>query len=100
MDVVGLPYYYAVYECSYADRNRIRACHIINDDDQNVASLKFSPRQRLFEAIEQECNYEHFDYRIKSFNVDFMAFRDLLVSKAILRALAMICYCGCKRMQK
>jgi hypothetical protein len=37
----------------------------------------------LFEAIEQDCDYGHIDYLVKSFKMDVMVIKDLLLSKAI-----------------
>jgi hypothetical protein len=74
--------YYAVYECSYKDRNKHRKCYILKDDDQHVASPDARPRLRLLEAIEQDCDYEHIDYLVTSFNMEVMVIKDILLSKA------------------
>jgi len=83
VDITSRSDFYAVYECSYKDRNRVRACYILKDDDQHVASITASPRERLLEAITQNCSYTHLDYLVESSSLDVMAFRDLIVSKAI-----------------
>ena len=62
---------------------RKRPAHILEDTDEYVASVKSSPRERLMDAIEQDCSYEHINHLVKTFNMDVVPFRDLLVSKAI-----------------
>ena len=86
VDIVGRSDYYAAYECSYIDGKRSRKCHILMDSDEHITSLTSSPRERLFEAIEQDCSYRHIDDLVTPSALDVMAFRDVLVSKAIENA--------------
>lgn len=83
VDIVGLQNYYAVYECSYTDQKRARICHVLEDSDEHVASPSATTRERLFDAIANDCGYDHLDTLIKTSDMDVIAFRDLLVSKAI-----------------
>ena len=66
--------YYAVYKCTFMENDKRRTCYIVKDDDQHVASITASRRERLMEAIEQDCHYEHIDYLYTG--MDVMPFRD------------------------
>lgn len=41
------------------------------------------PRERLFNAIENDCSYGHIDYLVNELSIDVTGFLDLIVSKAI-----------------
>jgi hypothetical protein len=82
VDIVGLKDNYAVYECTFMDRHQTKKCLILEDDDSHVARLGVSPRQRLLDAIEQHCAGVHITYLVTTFDMNVMAFRDLLVTKA------------------
>lgn len=73
---------YAVYTCSYWDSRR-ETCSIVRDDDEHIAAVNATPRERLFNAIEYDCSYDHLDYLIRNFELDVTSFQDLAISKAI-----------------
>jgi hypothetical protein len=63
------------------ENDKRRTCYIVKDDDQHVASITASRRERLMEAIEQDCHCEHIDYLY--IGMDVMPFSDILVQHAV-----------------
>jgi hypothetical protein len=53
------------------------------DTDEWIAKADAGPRQGLFDAIDQNCSYEHLKYLVTSTNLDSSSFCDLIVSRAI-----------------
>ena len=100
VDIVGLRDHYAVYECSFMDRNKTKKCFILKDNDEHVASSNASPRQRLLEAIEQDCAYQHIDFLVKSFLTWMSMLFGIYSWPRRLRVVAIPRYCGYKRIQR
>jgi hypothetical protein len=73
---------YAVYECSFGKKKEF-ACRILDDNDENIARADADPRERLFDAIEQDCSRDHLIFLCSYFGMDVSTFRDLVVAKAI-----------------
>jgi hypothetical protein len=71
---------YAYYEVNVEGGGK---GYTTKDTDENMASLKNSPRERLFDAIEQDCSYEHIDYLFTNAGIDVTIFHDVVVSQAI-----------------
>jgi hypothetical protein len=88
VDVTRRQDFYAVYECIFTERGKRNTCFISEDTDQHIISgIEISsPRQRLMDSIEQDCDYDHIDYLVKSSNMDVSSFVDLVQEKAILNA--------------
>jgi len=86
VDVTGLYDYYAAYGCSFVAAGKQYSCHIVKDDDEHVARSDANPRDRLLEAIEQDCSIYHLNYLTTTFKIDVTAFRDLVISKALEHA--------------
>ena len=82
LDLTGLAYYYAVYECTYEHNGRQYKCHITKDVDEHIARIDCDPRGRLLESIEQDCSRDHLKYLAKEYDIDVSIFRDLVVAKA------------------
>lgn len=74
---------YAAYTCSFEVEGRNYSCYITNDNDEHIAKQTADPRGRLFEAIEQDCSRDHIMYLVKHYQIDIMAFRDLVVTKSL-----------------
>ena len=73
---------YFVYECECSlDRERFK-CYIPQDDDQHIAKMGADPRERLFEAISQDCFSDHLAYLVSTYSIDVLMFLDLVVDKA------------------
>ena len=81
-DVTGRYDFYCVYECSFGSKGTSK-CYITQDDDEHIAMVKFDPRERLLEAISQDCTPHHLSYLAESYSIDISTFRDLVVDKAI-----------------
>ena len=71
---------YAVYECSFG---KALTCRIFEDTDEYISRADADPRERLFDAIEQNCGRKHLDFLCNQFNIDVLTFKDLVVAKAI-----------------
>ncbi|CAB9504446.1 tetratricopeptide repeat and ankyrin repeat containing 1 [Seminavis robusta] len=56
---------------------------IYKDNDECIAPIDAQPRERLTNAIQNNCNYEHIDYLVNAFNLDCSLILDLLVDLAI-----------------
>ena len=82
IDVVGMETY-AAYTCSFEVKGTTYSCLIREDNDEFIAKENSDARDRLFDAIEQDCSRDHFMYLIGHYEIDIMAFRDIVVSKAI-----------------
>ena len=82
IDITGTEWY-AAYTCSFEAEGSTYSCYIPKDEDMHIAKWNANPRDRLFDAIEQGCYREHFMYLTSHYEIDIMAFRDLVVSKAI-----------------
>eukprot|EP00956_Cyclotella_meneghiniana_P006796 scaffold9097_cov38-Cyclotella_meneghiniana.AAC.2 len=81
-DVTGRHDCYCVYECSFGSKGKSK-CFITQDDDEHIAMVKFDPRERLLEAISQDCTPHHLSYLAESYSIDVSTFRDMVVDKAI-----------------
>eukprot|EP00985_Skeletonema_marinoi_P014014 scaffold7020_cov141-Skeletonema_marinoi.AAC.9 len=81
VDVSKFETNYAVYECSLVGEGF--ACRIFDDKDENVARADADGRERLFDAIEQNCSRSHLNFLCGHFDIDVSVFRDLVVAKAI-----------------
>ena len=81
-DVTGRHDCYCVYECSFGSKGKSK-CYITQDDDEHIAMVKFDPRERLLEAISQDCTPHHLSYLAESYSIDVSTFRDMVVNKAI-----------------
>jgi Ankyrin repeats (many copies) len=57
--------------------------YIYKDTDEWIASADAGPRQRLFDAIDQNCSCAHLNHLVSASNIDVSSFRDLIVSHAI-----------------
>jgi hypothetical protein len=74
---------YRIYRCSSGSEERY-TCRILKDDDEHIAKSSADPRERLFEAIEQDCSRKHLSYLQSFYSIDVLSFRDLIVDKAII----------------
>ena len=70
----------AMYECSFG---KGLSCLILDDSDEGISSVNANPRERLFDAIEQNCSREHLGFLCRHFDIDVSTFSDLVVSKAV-----------------
>ena len=90
---------YGVYECTVEEKevvvakggrdrgrskgkfkgNLISTYLIWKDEDQYIALANNNPRDRLFDAISQDCSYEHIDYLINGFSIDASLIQELVV---------------------
>jgi hypothetical protein len=73
---------YFVYECSFGLKGKSK-CYILKDDDEHICNPNTDPRERLFEAISQDCTRQHLAYLATSYLIDIMMFRDMIVDKGI-----------------
>ena len=80
VDVSKVDVDYAVYECSFGEG---LSCRILDDTDDHVSKVGANPRERLFDAIEQNCSSDHLQFLRCHFSVDVLAFSDLVVAKSI-----------------
>eukprot|EP00984_Skeletonema_dohrnii_P000128 scaffold38_cov113-Skeletonema_dohrnii-CCMP3373.AAC.2 len=81
VDVSKFETNYAVYECSLVGEGF--ACRIFDDKDENIARADADGRERLFDAIEQNCSRSHLNFLCGHFDIDVSVFSDLVVAKAI-----------------
>ena len=74
---------YFAYECqcSLGAQEQFK-CYIPHDDDQHIARKGADPRERLFEAISQDCYFSHLSYLVSTYAIDVSMFLDLVVDKA------------------
>jgi hypothetical protein len=87
VDVTHRQDYYAVYECVFTERGKRKTCFVSKDTAQYIISgIETTPRQRLMDYIEQDCNYDHIDHLVKFSNMDVSSFADLVLEKAISNA--------------
>jgi len=82
IDITGMDKY-AAYTCSFEVKGTMYSCLIRKDNDEHITKQTTDPRGRLFEAIEQDCSRDHIMYLIGHYDIDIMAFQDLVVSKAL-----------------
>lgn len=74
---------YFSYECSFGSSGKLK-CFITKDDDEHITTIvDADPRDRLFEAISQDCTPYHLEYLVNFYSMDVLMFRDLVVDKAI-----------------
>ncbi len=65
------------------NRRKRKKTHLVyKDNDEHIAPLESSSRQRLFDAIRQNCSYEHFVELISKNNLDVSSFKDLVLHEA------------------
>jgi hypothetical protein len=57
--------------------------YVWNDMDEWIAGTDAGPRQRLFDAIDQNCNFAHLNHLVSTSTLDVSSFRDLIVARAI-----------------
>lgn len=84
VDITGKYDGYFVYECecSFFGAQDKFTCYILHDDDQHIAGTGADPRERLFDAISQDCSPDHFAYLVSTYSIDVSMFRDLVINKA------------------
>ena len=82
IDIIGMEKY-AAYTCSFEVEGTTYSCFIREDNDELIAKENADARDRLFEAIKQDCSRQHIMYLTAYYGIDIMAFRDMVVSKAI-----------------
>jgi len=73
---------YGVYEINFHGRGRIQRCFIWKDTDEYVASVTRTPRERFLDSIEQDCDYEHFQYLVTAFSLDMVPIRDQVIERS------------------
>ena len=76
--------YVGRYKCSFRAKGKEHSCYILEDNDEYISQS--DPRTRLFDAIEQDCSYEHICYLIDEFGIDISVFQDLFISKTLEHA--------------
>jgi len=72
---------YGVYEVEFSDRRGRQTCFIWKDNDQHVASVSATARTRFLDSIEQDCDFEHFDYLVTAFKLDVLLIEDQVIEK-------------------
>lgn len=82
IDITGRSDAYCSYECSFGAKGKLK-CHISKDDDEHIARISSEPRERLFEAIEQDCSCQHLSYLATFYSIEISIIRDLVLDKAI-----------------
>jgi len=82
VDIIGMEKY-AAYTCLFEAEGTTYSCFIREDNDELIAKENANARDRLFDAIEQDCSRDHIMYLTAYYEIDIMAFRDMVVSKAI-----------------
>ena len=81
-DVSGRKDCYCVYECSFGSKGKSK-CFITQDSDEYIATVNFDPRDRLLDAISQDCTPHHLSYLAETYSIDISTFRDMVVDRAI-----------------
>lgn len=81
-DVTGKYECYCVYECSFGSKGKSK-CYITQDNDEHIAMVNFDPRDRLLDAISQDCTPHHLSYLAETYSIDISTFRDMVVDRAI-----------------
>lgn len=77
---------HAAYTCEFVDIEvKDKPFHVVicKDNDEHIASIHASARERLFDAIEQHCSFYHLRYLVESSNMDV----SLIVEHASYNAL-------------
>lgn len=75
--------FYAAYQVTFMENNKKRICYILKDDDEHITSIDSAIRERLMDAIDDGCSYEHFRYLIESSGMDITPFCDHVVNHAV-----------------
>mmetsp|Transcript_3529 Transcript_3529/g.9005 ORF Transcript_3529/g.9005 Transcript_3529/m.9005 type:complete len:583 (+) Transcript_3529:108-1856(+) len=83
VDITGMAQFYAMYKCTAEIDGDQYSYFITKDDDACIAKEDADPRERLFDAIGQDCSRNHLMYLVDHFDIDVTLFRNLVVSKAI-----------------
>ena len=82
--------YTCEYTCEYVSgkksKRHKKLCKICNDNDDHITAINSPPRQRLLDAIQQNCEYEHFCTLIESTKLDVLTFKDLIIEHSIAAA--------------
>lgn len=86
VDILNRSDFYAVYEVHYHDRGRLQVCYIEEDADDLIAGACTTPRQRLLDAIDHGCRYEHLDSLVNSSGLDVGGFVELVYDHAVKHA--------------
>mmetsp|Transcript_29648 Transcript_29648/g.81504 ORF Transcript_29648/g.81504 Transcript_29648/m.81504 type:complete len:2695 (-) Transcript_29648:60-8144(-) len=78
----------AIYKCRYSvpGQKRSWSCQCVDDSDYHIALVRTPPRQRLFDAIEQNCGYDHFQFLVDSNGLDVAGYTDALLEAAVKAA--------------
>ena len=75
------------YRCTYGkNKSRIQSQCIEADNDTHITKIGRTPRERLFDAVAQNCPLDHFDFLVSATDIDVSSFRDLFVMKSIKAA--------------
>ena len=82
----NVPKMYAVYACSFEINGKSKQCYIGKDDDEHIAGADSVPRERLFEAIDQDCSLEHLSYLTSFYSIDISLFREMVIDRAVASA--------------
>ena len=85
VDIIGERLYFP-YKCSFVQEGNVQACFIFRDTDEFIANKHASPRERLFEAITQDCSPKHLTHLVKSYNIDVSMFVGMAVDAAMKEA--------------
>eukprot|EP00934_Nitzschia_sp_Nitz4_P003879 Nitzschia sp. Nitz4//scaffold167_size49223//10984//18384//NITZ4_007032-RA/size49223-processed-gene-0.31-mRNA-1//-1//CDS//3329538266//3869//frame0 len=84
VDIIGLSDLYAVYECEMRWKGGKKLVFYVEfDTDEHICSESSSPRDRLLDAIKQDCCFEHINGLVDEFNIDVSLIHDLVLSTAI-----------------
>jgi len=83
VDILSRSDFYAAYKCEFQHSGRVATCFIAQDDDSHIAALDSNPRDRLMEAIEQGCDYDHIDAIVKDHDIDVSAFQAIVLARAV-----------------
>merc|ERR1719491_409753 len=76
--------YYAAYECIFNKNGTTFACKILKDDDEHLASIHASERDRLMDAIDQNCSLNHIEFLTNTAGgMDVSVFQDAVLKRAI-----------------
>lgn len=81
VDLVGMHTdTYAVYQCSTQFSQDL--C-VIKDDDEHICAADAKARDRLLEAIDQDCSYHHIGFLVETYDMDVLPIRDMLFKRAM-----------------
>jgi hypothetical protein len=78
--------FYAPYQVELVTGRQREKYFILEDTDEYICRVDATPRERFFDAIEEDCACDHLKYLVQEFDLDVASFSEMVIDEMIQNA--------------